>query len=84
MAGVCVWNRYEKLWKTYLATLSEGGGALIPGIPTLVPSGNVQGNYLAPSEIQKNGCVEILQKIIKYKKPLHCIINKLEEHRSFG
>ena len=43
IAGVCVWNRYEKLWKTYLDTIAEGGGAFIPVLPMLVPSGHVQG-----------------------------------------
>ena len=52
VAGICVWNRYEKLWKTYLTTVAQGGGALCPGIPTLVPSVNVQGSYLAQSEIK--------------------------------
>ena len=47
MAGICVWSRYEELWKTYLDTVAEDGGALLPGLPTLVPmgSGNVQGSH---------------------------------------
>ena len=51
MAGVCVWSRYEELWKAYLATVAEDGGALLPGLPTLVPmgSGNVQGSH--PTQI---------------------------------
>ena len=53
MAGVCVWSRYEELWKAYLATVAEDGGALLPGLPTLVPmgSGNVQGSH--PTQIHR-------------------------------
>ena len=49
IAGICVLSRYEKLWKTYLDTTAEAGGALIPGLPTLVPSGHVQGINLFSS-----------------------------------
>ena len=53
MAGVCVWSRYEELWKAYLATVAEDGGALLPGLPTLVPmgSGDVQGSH--PTQIHR-------------------------------